>query len=133
MLEGVRFTFLVPVRSTLDGEQLLFDTRADSHGVVHVGCFLEFAGADERRFAFGWLWVVFWPSDPSDPVLFVVLSSRLRICFRKQLHTVVVDEDVGGTALHLVGSNRRFERLHRRVDDGVEALLVNRTLNGHVR
>jgi hypothetical protein len=46
------------------------------------------------------------------------------------LTSVIVDEDVGSTALQLVSGNGFLDRLNCRLDDAMQTLLVNWHLNG---
>lgn len=63
----------------------------------------------------------------------IVIASKLCIVLRKQLHTVVVNKDVGTASLHLVHRYRSLERFDRRHDDCAETLLVDRTLDSDMR
>lgn len=46
--------------------------------------------------------VVLWSSGPSDVVSIIVCLSDLLFLFVPELHTIVKDENVDGTALSLV-------------------------------
>ena len=128
-----RLLLLVPAAAAVDDAQLLLDARANAQAVVHVGRLLELAAADERHLALLRPRVVLGPRDPADVVLLVELAARLLLLGRHELHAVLVDEDVGRAALHLVRRDGLLERVHRRRNGGVEALLVDRALDGDVR
>jgi hypothetical protein len=111
---------------------LVLDTVADPHGVVHVGGLLELSATKEGS-AVLTLGIVTRTSDPSDVVLVVEVLASAGLLFRDQLHTIVVDEDVGSTALHLVGGDGSLDGVDSGLNDTNKTLLVNGTLDGDVR
>jgi hypothetical protein len=113
--------------------ELVFNSGADVHGVVHVRSLLEFSGTHEALLAVAGLWIVLGSRNPADVVFFVVIAARSCFVFRDELHAIVVDEDIGSAALHFVGGDGVANRDHRRVDDGFKAFLVYWALNRDVR
>lgn len=88
---------------------------------------LEFATTEETVLA------MLWSGDPSDVVGLVEVNTSLSLGFVNKLETIVVDEDVGGTTLHLIGGNTLLDGADGGKDDSLQAFLVDRALNGDVR
>jgi len=76
---------------------------------------------------------VLGPGGPADIVSVIVGLSDFLLLFVPDLHTVVEDENVDGTALSFIGSDGLLERLDRRDDDTLETFFVHRHLDRDVR
>lgn len=72
------------------------------------------------------------PSSPADAVVGVEVDTGLSLLLVDKLEAVVVDEDVGATALELVGRNGLLNRLDRGRDNRVKTFLVDGALDGDV-
>jgi len=118
---------LSPVVTTRDGEELLLDIAGNHQTEVHVGSLLELSTTDEA------IETVLGTGSPTNAVVGVELDSGLTLLLVEKLKTVIVDEDVGGTTLELVGRDGLLDRLDSRSDNGCETLLVDRALDGDVR
>lgn len=75
---------------------------------------------------------MFWSCDPANIVLLIEVQSCLSKFRSDELETVVVDENVGGTTLHLVCADSRLDTADGRHDDTFETFLVHRHLNSDV-
>lgn len=130
---SVGLIFLSPALVTLDQQELLLNAVADPERVVHIGGLLELSAAVEALLTLGGLGVVLRSGNPSNVVFIVEVLASTGIIFGDELHTVVIDEDVGGTTLHLVGGNGGLEGADGGLDDSNETLLVDWHLNSDVR
>ena len=70
---------------------------------------------------------------PANAVIRIEVNASLALILVEKLETVIVDEDVGATALQLISSDGGFDRLDRRRDDRRETLLVHWALDRDVR
>ena len=79
--------------------EYVFDAVGDVESEVHVGGLLELSAADETFV------VVLGARDPSNVVVLVESKELLVIFFRSDSHTIVVDENAGGSTTGLVVGN----------------------------
>src|SRR4051812_4948592 len=78
LFEGLFFFFLCPPAWPMNLAEFIFHTRTHTHGVVHIGSFLEFSGSGESLLtALASFWVMLRPSNPSDVVLLVIIAAFL--------------------------------------------------------
>ena len=122
---------------TSNFEQLLFDFVADHQAVIHVGSLLELTLPHKSVFAIIFpahlgIGVMRWPSNPTDILFLIEATPSLSLCSGKKLHTVIVDEDVGRSALHLVRRHRGLQGQHSRHDDSSQSFFIDWHLNGDV-
>ena len=132
---GVRrlLVLLRPLLVPFHQQQLLLHAVADPHGIVHIGGLLELSASQERLLPVRRLGLVLRPRHPPDVVLVVEVQARLRLILADELHAVVVDEDVGRAALHLVRGDGRLDGFDGRFYDGRQAFFVDGHLDGDVR
>jgi hypothetical protein len=64
----------------------VFDSAADTEGIVHVGCLLELSRSDEGFSSVLTFRIVPWAGDPANAVLVVELLSFLRLFGSEKLH-----------------------------------------------
>jgi hypothetical protein len=126
-LVSLSLVCLSPLVATVDLEKLLLDVAGYHETEVHVGSLLELSATNEA------IETVLGTGSPTNAVVGVELNSGLTLLLIEKLKTIVVDEDVGGTTLKLVGGDSLLDRLDGRGNDGCETLLVDRALNGDVR
>lgn len=69
---------------------------------------------------------------PSERIIGVKVNSGFPLLVVEQLESVVVDENVGTSALHLIRRNCSFDTSDGGYDDRIETFLVDGTLNCHV-
>lgn len=69
---------------------------------------------------------------PSERIIGVKINSGFPLLVVEQLESVVVDENVGTSALHLIRRNCSFDTSDGGYDDRIETFLVDGTLNCHV-
>ena len=121
-----------PVTDTVDCAQLFLDTVAGVECVVHVAGLLELATTKEHCLAIFKirLGVMGRACYPSDVVFVIEIAACLGFFIADELHTIVVDKDVGGTALHLVGADCLFDGDYRRLDNSRETFFVYGHLEG---
>ena len=104
--------------------QLILNASADPHGIVHVRSLLELASS-EKDWSSIWIFVVFRSCHPADVVLVVKFLPRSCHIRADELHTIIIDENVGCTTLHLVCRNGSLDRAYRWYYDGFEAFFVD--------
>lgn len=71
--------------------------------------------------------------SPANTILFVSFDTSAAVLLRKKLQTIVVDEDVGSTTLHFVGSNGGIDTADGGNNDSLKTFLVDWHLDGEVR
>ena len=71
--------------------------------------------------------------SPADTVFFIDFHTSFTFLFWEELEAVVVDEDVGGSSLHFVGSDRSVDAADGGDDHSVQTFFVDGHLDGEVR
>ena len=125
--------FVVPLRVSLNGCQLILNPVADIESVVHVASLLEFATAEELLLAICGVGIMRWARHPSNVVFVIKVTSGLGILLAENLHSIIVDKDARGASLHFVCADGRLDGHYRWLNDRVEALLVHGHLYRNMR
>jgi len=111
------------------GDELSFNlTRLQDWSHLKVNAYLlELSAAHET------IGIVLRTGGPANAVIRIEVDASLALILVEKLETVIVDENVGASALKFVSRDGGFDRLDRRRDDRRETLLVHWALDRDVR